>query len=83
MGTSAAAMWINSVFASFDLTVTQAIHDIFYPVDAFSRPFFDLVSLMGKGGIFLIILSLSVHTFHPSRTRSPEGTTVPQVFMCE
>ena len=32
---------------------------------------------------FLIILSLSVHTFHPSRTQSPEGTTVPQVFMWE
>lgn len=30
---------------------------------------------------FLMMLSLSVHTCHPSPTGSPEGTTVYQVFM--
>ena len=58
MISSPAAAWINSFFAGFDLGITQAIHDIFYPVKGFSSPFFDLISLMGKGGIFLIILSL-------------------------
>lgn len=67
MYTSAAAMWINSVFASFDLTITQAIHDIFYPIKAFSSPFFDLISLMGKGGIFLIALSMVFILFKKTR----------------
>ena len=67
MEVSTAAVWINTVFANFDLTVTQAIHDIFYPIKAFSGPFFDFVSLLGKGGIFLIILSLVLIWFQRSR----------------
>ncbi len=64
---SPAAAWINSVFAGFDLAITQAVHDLFYPIKGFSSPFFDFISLMGKGGIFLIILSLVLVYFRRSR----------------
>ncbi len=67
MNTSAAALWINSVFESFDLSITLAIHNIFYPIKAFSSPFFDLISLMGKGGIFLIVLSVVLIYFKKTR----------------
>ena len=67
MITSPAAAWINSFFAGFDLGITQTIHDIFYPIKVFSSPFFDLISLMGKGGIFLIFLSIALIWFKRSR----------------
>lgn len=67
MITSPAAIWINSFFAGFDLGITQAVHAIFYPIKGFSSPFFDLISLMGKGGIFLILLSLVLLYFKRSR----------------
>lgn len=67
MNTSAAAMWINSVFESFDLNITLAIHNVFYPIKAFSSPFFDFISLMGKGGIFLIVLSVVLIYFKKTR----------------
>ncbi|MBQ6372215.1 MAG: phosphatase PAP2 family protein [Oscillospiraceae bacterium] len=67
MITSPAAVWINSFFAGFDLGITQAIHNIFFPIKGFSSPFFDFISLMGKGGIFLILLSLALIFFTGSR----------------
>ncbi|MBO6093785.1 MAG: phosphatase PAP2 family protein [Oscillospiraceae bacterium] len=67
MGASAAALWINSFFASFDESITLAIHNLLYPMRLFFTPFFDFISLLGKGGIFLIILSLVMIFFKRTR----------------
>ena len=67
MGASAAALWINSFFASFDESITLAIHNLLYPMNGFFTPFFNSVSLLGKGGIFLIFLSLAMIFFKRTR----------------
>ena len=67
MGASAAALWINSAFASFDESITLAVHDLLYPAKAFFTPFFDFISILGKGGIFLILLSLVFIFFQKTR----------------
>ncbi len=58
MEASAAAMWLNTSFAGFDQAVTAAVHQLYDAAGWFFSPFLELISLMGKGGIFLILLSL-------------------------
>ena len=67
MQVSAAALWINTVFASFDESVTLAIHNLFYPMSGFFTPFFNFISLLGKGGIALILLSFVLMYFKKTR----------------
>ena len=58
MQATAAAMWLNTVFAGFDQAVTAGVHQLYDAAGWFFSPFLELISLMGKGGIFLILLSL-------------------------
>ena len=58
MTVSAPALWINSVFAGFDASITLAVHKLYELGGGFFTPFFEFISLLGKGGIFLIIVSL-------------------------
>jgi len=55
---TALALWLNTVFAGFDEAVAVAVHQFYTLCPGFFTPFYNLVSLLGKGGIFLIILSL-------------------------
>ena len=54
------ALWLNSTFAGFDVAVTTAVHKLYDLAPGFFTPFMELVSVLGKGGIFLIILSLAL-----------------------
>ncbi len=54
------ALWLNTVFASFDQSVTASIHKLYDLGGGFFTPFMEFVSLFGKGGIFLIVLSLAL-----------------------
>ena len=67
MQASAAALWINSFFAGFDESVTLAVHNLFYPAEGFFTPFFNFISLLGKGGIALILLSFALMYFKKTR----------------
>lgn len=58
MTVTAAALWLNTVFADFDAGVTLFIHRLHEIGGGFFTPFFEFVSLLGKGGIFLIVLGL-------------------------
>lgn len=67
MELTAAALWLNTVFNGFDQAVTLAVHKLYDFGGAFFTPFMELISLMGKGGIFLIILSLALLFFRQTR----------------
>ena len=67
MELTAAAQWLNSSFAAFDLEVTLWIHQLFLLAGDLFSPFFEFISLLGKGGIFLIILSLGLMIYKPTR----------------
>ena len=55
-----AAYWLNTTFAGFDQGVTAGIHRLYDAAGSVMTPFMNLVSLLGKGGIFLILLSLAL-----------------------
>lgn len=67
MSVTDSAIWINSVFADFDLAVTEAVHRLYEIGGGFFTPFFEFISLLGKGGIFLIIVSLLLTAYRPTR----------------
>lgn len=58
MQLTSAALWLNTVFAGFDQGVTLAVHKLYDLAGGFFTPFLEVISLLGKGGIFLILLSL-------------------------
>lgn len=67
MEITAAAQWINTAFADFDLSITTAVHKLYDIGGGFFTPFFEFISFFGKGGICLIILSLCLAFFKPTR----------------
>ena len=67
MELTAAALWLNTAFAAFDQTVTSAIHRLYETAGWFFTPFLELISLLGKGGAALILLSLCLIFFRRTR----------------
>lgn len=67
MQISAAALWLNTVFADLDLSITLLIHKLYEIGGGFFSPFFEFISFFGKGGICLIILSLALMFFKKTR----------------
>ena len=67
MQMTAAAMWLNTVFAGFDQNVTATVHRLYELAGDFFSPFMEAVSFLGKDGIFLIILSLLLMLFKKTR----------------
>lgn len=60
MELSAAAYWLNTAMAGFDEGVTASVHKLYDLAGGIMTPFMNFVSLLGKGGIFLILLSLAL-----------------------
>ncbi len=58
MELTAAAAWLNATFEGFDQSVTLAVHRLYELAPWFFNPFLQLISLLGKGGAFLIALSI-------------------------
>ncbi len=67
MTETASALWLNTAFAGFDIAITEAIHKLYEVGGGFFTPFFEFISLLGKGGIFLIFLSLLLTFYKPTR----------------
>ena len=67
MELTAAAVWLNTVFAEFDLTFTRAVHGLYEVAGGFFTPFFSFISILGKAGIFLILLSFVLMYFVKTR----------------
>ena len=64
---TAAANWINTTAPGFDQSVATAVHKLYELAGGFFNPFFVFVSYLGKGGIFLIVLSLALLLYRPTR----------------
>ncbi|MBR4473761.1 MAG: phosphatase PAP2 family protein [Oscillospiraceae bacterium] len=58
MDLTAGAAWLNQVFAEFDQSITLAVHELHKACGSWMAPVMEFISLLGKGGIFLILLSL-------------------------
>lgn len=78
MEISAAAQWINETFADFDYALLQAFHNLHESSVGFIfDPFFYFITLLGNGGLFLIILSLFLMLF--KKTRKPGASMLGAV----
>lgn len=67
MEITASAMWLNTVFAGFDQSITLLVHQLYDLGGDFFTPFFEFVSFFGKGGLPLIFISLMLTLFKPTR----------------
>ena len=83
MELSAPAYWINTTFADFDVGIITAVHKLYDLAGGFFTPFFEFISYLGKGGIFLILLSLALMFFRKTRrfgTSMLLGVTIGAIF---
>ena len=60
MELTAVAYFLNTAFDTFDKSVTLLIHNLYLLAGDFFTPFFNFISLLGKGGIFLILLAAAL-----------------------
>ena len=67
MTASPVAVWLNTSFAAFDAAVAVYVHRLYELAPQFFTPFFEFISFLGKGGIFLIILSILLILFKKTR----------------
>lgn len=67
MTLTAGAAWLNSHFAAFDEWVVTMVHRLHDCSGSWTDPLMELISLLGKGGIFLIFLSLVLLIIRPTR----------------
>ncbi len=67
------AEWLDSTFFSFDAGIFYFMHNLAVKAGAFFTPFFKVVSVLGEGGIFFILLGVILLLF--SKTRK-SGLTV-------
>ena len=67
MELTAIALWLNTAFAGFDESIAIAVHKLYELAPGFFTPFLTLITYMGKGGIFLILLAFALMLFRPTR----------------
>ena len=67
MEMTAAAAWLNTTFANFDQSITTAVHRLYESCGSWMTPVMELISLLGKGGIALIVLSLVLLVIRKTR----------------
>ncbi len=67
MELTATASWLNASFASFDEGAAIAVHKLYELAPWFFTPFMNFVSLLGKGGVFLILFSLCLIIYPRTR----------------
>ncbi len=59
--------WLNLTFKSFDGATFDFMNGLAHAGKDFFNPFFEFVSLFGKGGIFFILLSIILMLFKKTR----------------
>ena len=52
------ALWLNTACAALDESVAVAVHKLYEIAPGFFTPFLTFVTLLGKGGIFLILIGV-------------------------
>ena len=62
-----AAYWLNTALAGFDESVTAGVHRLYDAAGGILTPIMSFISLLGKGGIFLILLSLALIIIRKTR----------------
>ena len=67
MTANAAAIWLNTVFAGFDLTITTLIHKFYDLAPGLFTALFEFISFLGHDGIPMIIISAILIIFKKTR----------------
>jgi membrane-associated phospholipid phosphatase len=68
MPSSAFALWLDRAFAGFDGGVLAALHELLVsPAGAVLTPLARLLALMGRGGVFLLLVGAALLCFRRTR----------------
>ena len=67
MVANAAATWLNTVFAQFDLSITTAVHTLAEKAGSFLTPVMEVISFFAHDGIPLIIIAICLMLFRKTR----------------
>ena len=67
MEMTAAASLLNTTFANFYQSITTAVHRLYESCGSWMTSVMELISLLGKGGIALIVLSLVLLVIRKTR----------------
>lgn len=67
MELTAAALWLNTTFASFDYTVLQAMHQLSEAAGWVLTPLFGIISLVGEKGAVFFVLGIVLAVFRKTR----------------
>ena len=67
MELTAVAHWLNTACAGLDASVATAVHGLYEAAPWFFTPFMNFISLLGKGGAFLIAFSMVMMLFPKTR----------------
>lgn len=67
MELTAVALWLNTACAGMDAAAATAVHSLYELAPWFFTPFMNFVSLLGKGGAFLILFSMGMMLFPKTR----------------
>lgn len=67
MALTAAAQWLNSAFAGYDMFILKILHAVAGALGPVLTPLMKLITLLGEKGILLLLLSLVLMCF--ARTR--------------
>ncbi len=59
--------WLNDTFYQFDFSIAKAFNALAQGASEVLTPFVDLLALLGKGGIFLLLLALTLSLFKKTR----------------
>lgn len=61
------ANWLNTAFASFDLTILSFFHSLAVSAGEFFSPFFHAITFTGEGGWLFILIALTLLLFSKTR----------------
>lgn len=64
---TAAALWLNSVFAGFDESIMVLVHKLYTMGGGFFTPVMEFISFLGKGGACLIAAAVILMFFKKTR----------------
>ena len=67
MELTSAAKWLNEIFANFDYTILEGIHNFSESTNGILTPLFKFISLLGEKGIVLFVIGIILMLFKKTR----------------
>lgn len=71
MSLTADALWLNTVFAGYDMAILSFLHKLAESAGAVLTPLFKLITLLGEKGILFFLLGIVLMLFPALEANRP------------